>query len=67
MESKMDDDSASICEAPLLNKSESKGDEEKGAPRKVRKQTSVDSGNEASSEDSNDSKGSCCISETFDN
>lgn len=27
------------------------------APRKVRKQTSVDSGNEASSEDSNDSKG----------
>lgn len=28
-----------------------------GVPRKIRKQTSVDSGNEASSEDSNDSKG----------
>ncbi|XP_076280854.1 histone-lysine N-methyltransferase E(z) isoform X1 [Lasioglossum baleicum] len=30
-------------------------DEKRGAPRKVRKQASVDSGNEASSEDSNDS------------
>lgn len=33
------------------------GKGEGSAPRKVRKQTSVDSGNEASSEDSNDSKG----------
>lgn len=30
-------------------------DEKRGGPRKVRKQASVDSGNEASSEDSNDS------------
>ncbi|XP_058793559.1 histone-lysine N-methyltransferase E(z) isoform X2 [Phymastichus coffea] len=39
-------------------------EEKRGGPRKVRKQTSVDSGNEASSEDSNDSNkysqgGSC--------
>ncbi|XP_051157381.1 histone-lysine N-methyltransferase E(z)-like isoform X2 [Leptopilina boulardi] len=34
---------------------EEDGEEKKGGPRKVRKQTSVDSGNEASSEDSNDS------------
>lgn len=39
-------------------------DEKRGGPRKVRKQASVDSGNEASSEDSNDSNkysqgGSC--------
>lgn len=34
---------------------EEEGDEKRGGPRKVRKQASVDSGNEASSEDSNDS------------
>jgi len=44
---------------------EEEGDEKRGGPpRKVRKQASVDSGNEASSEDSNDSNkygqgGSC--------
>ncbi|XP_077280364.1 histone-lysine N-methyltransferase E(z) isoform X1 [Temnothorax americanus] len=43
---------------------EDEGDEKRGGPRKVRKQASVDSGNEASSEDSNDSNkysqgGSC--------
>ncbi|XP_020286205.1 histone-lysine N-methyltransferase E(z) isoform X2 [Pseudomyrmex gracilis] len=43
---------------------EEEGDEKRGGPRKVRKQASVDSGNEASSEDSNDSnkygqEGSC--------
>ncbi|XP_012285024.1 histone-lysine N-methyltransferase E(z) isoform X2 [Orussus abietinus] len=43
---------------------EEDGDEKRGGPRKVRKQASVDSGNEASSEDSNDSNkysqgGSC--------
>lgn len=37
-------------------KEEEGGDEKRGGPpRKVRKQASVDSGNEASSEDSNDS------------
>nr|XP_050864260.1 histone-lysine N-methyltransferase E(z) isoform X1 [Vespula vulgaris] len=40
------------------------GDDKRGGPRKVRKQASVDSGNEASSEDSNDSnkysQGGCC-------
>lgn len=43
---------------------EDEGDEKRGGPRKVRKQASVDSGNEASSEDSNDSnkysQGGCC-------
>lgn len=43
---------------------EEEGDEKRSGPRKVRKQASVDSGNEASSEDSNDSNkygqgGSC--------
>ncbi|XP_012269303.2 histone-lysine N-methyltransferase E(z) isoform X2 [Athalia rosae] len=43
---------------------EEEGDEKRAGPRKVRKQASVDSGNEASSEDSNDSNkysqgGSC--------
>ena len=43
---------------------EEENEEKRGAPRKVRKQASVDSGNEASSEDSNDSNkysqgGSC--------
>ncbi|XP_043284360.1 histone-lysine N-methyltransferase E(z) isoform X2 [Venturia canescens] len=43
---------------------EEDGDDKRGGPRKVRKQASVDSGNEASSEDSNDSNkysqgGSC--------
>ncbi|GAB1866049.1 [histone H3]-lysine(27) N-trimethyltransferase [Camponotus japonicus] len=43
---------------------EEESDEKRGGPRKVRKQASVDSGNEASSEDSNDSNkygqgGSC--------
>lgn len=53
MEAKMEEDSATQSGVIKL---EPKGDEEKGGPRKVRKQTSVDSGNEASSEDSNDSK-----------
>lgn len=34
---------------------EEENEEKRGGPRKVRKQASVDSGNEASSEDSNDS------------
>lgn len=43
---------------------EEESDEKRNGPRKMRKQTSVDSGNEASSEDSNDSNkysqaGSC--------
>lgn len=43
---------------------EEEGNDDKRGPRKVRKQASVDSGNEASSEDSNDSNkysqgGSC--------
>lgn len=41
--------------AQAADTKEEDGDEKKGGPRKVRKQTSVDSGNEASSEDSNDS------------
>lgn len=40
-----------------VSKIELKREDTNGLPRKVRKQTSVDSGNEASSEDSNDSKG----------
>ena len=50
--------------AQAADTKEEEGEEKRGAPRKVRKQTSVDSGNEASSEDSNDSNkysqgGSC--------
>lgn len=45
-------------------------DEKRGGPRKVRKQASVDSGNEASSEDSNDSnkysQGGGCQGKTID-
>ncbi|XP_011862501.1 PREDICTED: histone-lysine N-methyltransferase E(z) isoform X2 [Vollenhovia emeryi] len=50
--------------AQAADTKEEEGDEKRGGPRKVRKQASVDSGNEASSEDSNDSNkygqgGSC--------
>lgn len=50
--------------AQAADKNEEEGDEKRNGPRKVRKQASVDSGNEASSEDSNDSNkygqgGSC--------
>lgn len=58
----MEEDSATQSGVIKL---EPKGDEEKGGPRKVRKQTSVDSGNEASSEDSNDSKGKLSVLKPF--
>ncbi|KAJ8683943.1 hypothetical protein QAD02_019735 [Eretmocerus hayati] len=50
--------------AQAADMKEDESEEKRGAPRKVRKQASVDSGNEASSEDSNDSNkfsqgGSC--------
>lgn len=50
--------------AQAADSKEEEGDDKRGGPRKVRKQASVDSGNEASSEDSNDSNkygqgGSC--------
>lgn len=50
--------------AQAADNKEDEGEEKRGGPRKVRKQASVDSGNEASSEDSNDSNkysqgGSC--------
>lgn len=50
--------SAAAAEQSKEDIEEQNGNKGEGsAPRKVRKQTSVDSGNEASSEDSNDSKG----------
>jgi len=53
---------AAAAKSAAAEQSKEEGEEQNGAkgegsaPRKVRKQTSVDSGNEASSEDSNDSK-----------
>ncbi|XP_075224791.1 histone-lysine N-methyltransferase E(z) isoform X2 [Lycorma delicatula] len=46
----------SSIEIEKTSTGENNNSQRSGGPRKVRKQTSVDSGNEASSEDSNDSK-----------